>query len=72
MVKKRDVLYISKGEFDSLLEYSASYPTGTTIGKRWKRNVSDTSEPVWLIGEYTRYVGENDVEIKWWRPIITS
>lgn len=29
---------VTQGEFDTLLEYSISNPTGTTIGKTWKRH----------------------------------
>ncbi|MBW8001732.1 MAG: hypothetical protein FVQ80_06880 [Planctomycetes bacterium] len=32
-------VYLTKEEFDDLLEYSMSVPTGTTIGKKWKRHV---------------------------------
>ena len=31
--------YLTTKEFDDLLEYSCSIPTGTTLGKRWKRHV---------------------------------
>jgi hypothetical protein len=38
-LKKPDlVVHLTKAEFDALPEYSASLPTGTTIGKKWKRN----------------------------------
>lgn len=39
--------------FDSLYEYSCSLPTGTTVGKRWKRakNTYDGKDG-WLLGEY--------------------
>ncbi len=29
---------LTQKEFDDLLEYSMSLPTGTTIGKQWKRH----------------------------------
>lgn len=35
-----DVVHLTAAELDRLLEYSASLPTGTTIGKRWRRNVN--------------------------------
>ncbi len=31
--------YLTKKEFDELLEYSISVPTGTTIAKKWKRGI---------------------------------
>jgi hypothetical protein len=40
--------------FDQLLEYSASLPTGTFVGKRWKaqRNDRDKNDRVWFLCEY--------------------
>ena len=32
-----ELIYLTKKEFHDLLEYSISQPTGTTIGKEWKR-----------------------------------
>ncbi|KKM74952.1 hypothetical protein LCGC14_1395140 [marine sediment metagenome] len=51
-------------DFEDLLEYSASLPTGTTIGKRWKAKRCDG----WVMGEYEeldqdQYPGE--VLIRW-------
>lgn len=47
---------LTRKEFDRLPEYSCSFPTGITIGKRWKRNLSFTdprADPdVWYMGEY--------------------
>jgi len=34
-----DDTLLTQKEFDDLLEYSTSIPTGTTIGKRWKRRI---------------------------------
>ena len=53
-------LVISRDELSALPEYSCSIPTGTTIGKRWRRDVQfntprakgQTIEPEWMIGEY--------------------
>lgn len=36
-----ETVRVSQAEFDQLLEYNSSYPTGTTIGKRWKRQVGN-------------------------------
>ncbi len=30
-------IYLTQKEFDDLLEYSISQPTGVTLGKEWKR-----------------------------------
>lgn len=39
--------------FSALYDYSSSLPTGTTIGKRWKRrrDYHDESKG-WVLGEY--------------------
>lgn len=44
---------VDQEAFDALYDYSASLPTGTTIGKRWKRrkNYHDESQG-WILGEY--------------------
>lgn len=44
-----DICVISQDELDGLPEYSASLPTGTTIGKRWKAKRANGE---WQIGEY--------------------
>lgn len=43
-----ETIKMSNTEFQSLLEYSTTIPTGTTIGKRWRRNTGEG----WLMGEY--------------------
>lgn len=53
-------LLLTQSEFDALPEYSASYPTGTTPGKRWKRHdgahdrefISRGGVPKWQVLEY--------------------
>jgi hypothetical protein len=50
-----------------LLEYSRSLPTGTTIGKRWRREVFGER---WL-GEYVDIGVPDRVGIKW-APLITA
>jgi len=32
-------IVLTQKEFNELPEYSCSLPTGTTIGKKWKRNI---------------------------------
>lgn len=38
-------LCIGQGELTELYEYSTSIPTGTTIGKRWRRNLNAYVRP---------------------------
>lgn len=53
-------LRLTPREFREMPDYSASFPTGTTPGKRWKRldgahdlNFRRTGgKPVWMVGEY--------------------
>lgn len=74
------VLRLPLHEFNALLEYSASLPTGTTPGKRWKRLdgshdrafIRAGGKPRWMIGEYD----PNDdgkgkkIKVNWYRPVI--
>lgn len=66
---------------DGLPEYSLTLPTGTTIGKRWKRDNNAFKRPVrveilgllfvlpwppeWWIGEYVEHADPKRVGIKW-------
>lgn len=34
-----ETIVLTKKQFDELPEYSCSIPTGTTIGKQWKKNI---------------------------------
>lgn len=67
-MREYDSLCVTQTEFNSLKEYSSSIPTGTTIGKRWKRNCSGN----WFIGEYVDINSETEIGIKWWRPVIVK
>ncbi len=64
-----ETINLTQKEFDDLLEYSLTLPTGQRIGKRWKRdqNVHCTkgNEPVWIMGEYTEHEDPNLIGIKW-------
>ena len=40
---KEEALVLTRSELEELLEYSCSLPTGTTIGKKWRR---DNNEPL--------------------------
>lgn len=70
-------IVISRDELERLPEYSTSIPTGTTIGKRWRRNcngvgidgignwVEPEGPPEWMIGEYVPDPRDGYVGIKW-------
>lgn len=68
MVDALPSLRLTPREFAALPEYSCSLPTGTTIGKRWKRLDGSHDhrfkaaggQPRWMVGEYTRYVVTSD------------
>jgi hypothetical protein len=50
------VTVLTKTEFEGIPEYSCTLPTGTTIGKKWKRREPYVKLPdtrvTWYIGEY--------------------
>lgn len=69
--KPRPTLVLSKREFEDLPEYSCSLPTGTTIGKRWKRDRnfgrrSDRVGPEWDVAEYAESEIPGMVDIHWY------
>lgn len=61
-IRRLPPLRLRLADFEKLPEYSASLPTGTTIGKRWRRldGAHDPDflraggKPAWMIGQYTR------------------
>lgn len=54
---------VTMAEFAALSEYSTTLPTGTTIGKKWKRK-----HPLgWMMGEYIDIDRVDQVGIKWSR-----
>lgn len=67
------VLPLTADEMSELLEYSASLPTGKTIGKRWKRRMSRSE---WVIGEYAELSAEDqlkwpgEIAILWYLPSV--
>lgn len=79
----KDTVIMDQAYFNALLNYSASLPTGTYIGKRWKRNAdSYERSATWFMGEYyaipefyitTKQVcgprSKQTVGI-WWRKIV--
>ena len=44
--KPSPTVQLTKREFDELSEYSCTLPTGTTLGKRWKRDQNAYRHPV--------------------------
>lgn len=68
-------MHLTKAEFEALDEYSATHPSGTTPGKRWRRHDGahdpHCKTPVWIIGEYAELFGRDDcVVIKWFIPVL--
>jgi hypothetical protein len=71
-------LRILASEFLRLGDYSATFPTGTTIGKRWRRLdgsfdqefIKAGGQPRWLIGEYYDIGNSEKVGIRWFKPVI--
>lgn len=52
--------------FAALMDYSGSIPTGTTIGKRWKRRRDYYDESKgWVMGEYAADPNPDYVRIIW-------
>lgn len=71
-----DEIFLTQQEFDDLLNYSCSYPTGTTIGKRWKscehyRRQKDPNV-TWFMGEYVEHPKPKTVGIVWRKIIIVG
>ncbi len=81
--EEREQLTISRDDLRALREYSCSLPTGTTIGKRWKKNscafdaTRKGEAAEWSVGEYyelpeddnTDAQGNKQTGIKWYTPI---
>ena len=73
MRKKTEEEFIERKDLKKLLEYSCSLPTGTTVGKRWRRDVNFNRphngltwrEPEWIIGEYYDIGSEKTIGIRW-------
>lgn len=76
----RPPLPITLREAMELAEYSATYPTGATLGKRWRRHDGSHDReftrrggrPTWLICEYYEgpRTGKGSVSIRTYRPVI--
>lgn len=61
-----DKIVLTEPEFEALLEYSTSLPTGTSVSKRWKRAVPPNAPVEWWMGEYVPHADPKMVGIKWY------
>ncbi len=63
-------------EFESLGEYSTSIPTGTRVGKKWRRDQQQTcreripEDRRWFLGEYVPYPIDGEIGIRWQRIVL--
>lgn len=69
---------MTKVDFDALLNYSTTLPTGTFIGKRWKRNLPKQDETKWifsdkwLMGEFAPNPDGENVDILWREIVVVD
>lgn len=66
MLLSAGIAVVDREAFDALLDYSGSVPTGTMVGKRWKRrrDYHDESKG-WLMGEYAEHPDPELIHIIW-------
>lgn len=57
-------LFLFPWELDSMPEYSMSLPTGTTIGKVWRRRQHGAPSE-WIVGMYVPHRNPKTVGIIW-------
>lgn len=71
----REPAVLGDREVEELLDYSCSIPTGTTIGKRWKRLepyvIPKRGAQCRYLGEYVDIGDPERVGIRW-APLITA
>lgn len=65
-------VYLTPAEVRALPEYSCTLPTGTTVGKKWKRHEpyrrhcqDDPGCGHWFLGEYVDIGKSDEVGIIW-------
>lgn len=84
--KPQEVVTLTRREFADLGEYSCSLPTGTRIGKRWKRDANAYRPPVrtsvlgvefvipwpedWILGEYIENPNPEMVGVLWRKIVL--
>ena len=54
-----ETVHLTQKQFDNLLEYSLTNPTGVTIGKQWKRRRGDN----WYLCEYVKSEQEGYADV---------
>lgn len=67
-IPELEVAELTQAEFEALLEYSTTIPTGKTIGKQWKRQLYyGKHRGEWVRAEYVPDAEdpENYVGIQW-------
>lgn len=67
-------IYLTQEAFDLLPEYSATFPSATTIGKQWKRRQPGESPGALdelFLGEYVPCDEAGLVGIKWQKIVIS-
>lgn len=62
-------IVLTQKEFDNLLEYSCSLPTGTTIGKKWKKGWPYYKPTEWYLCEYIKHDDPDKVGISYKRIV---
>ena len=62
-------IWLTLEQFEKLDDYSCSIPTGTTIGKTWRRRVPYlfpvTKDTKWYRGKYVEHSDPNKTGIEW-------
>lgn len=62
-------IVLTPREFETLPEYSCSLPTGTTVGKQWRRREPYQTGPgvehTWWRGQYVEHPDPGKVGIEW-------
>jgi hypothetical protein len=62
-------ILLTSREFEALLDYSCSLPTGTTVGKQWRRrcpySISAESVHRFYLGEYVECSIPGEIGIEW-------
>ena len=66
MELESDGAFMTLREFDGLLEYSSTLPTGQTLGKVWKKG-TPYMEPreQWWLGQFVKHSDPKLVGINW-------
>lgn len=59
-------------QLEALLDYSMTLPTGTTVGKMWRRDCNVFRKhlgPDWIVGRYVPSSDPGYIGIEWLRPV---